>query len=259
MPNKHGDFVWYELAAEDVDAQQDFYSALTGWTWEVSEGQPDMPYHLFSANGVQIGGLMELTDEMKANGAKTNWLGYVGVDDIGKGVDGISAAGGSIHIPPTAIPGIGQFSMVTDPQGAFFYIMQDTSGEESHSFAKTEPKVGHCAWNELMTSDPEGALAFYSDRFGWTKASEMDMGPMGKYHLLDHGYGLGGVMKKPDEMPISAWTFYFRVPDIDDAVATIKAKGGNIIVEPMEIPGGDFTTSGFDPLGAYFSIIGSRK
>ena len=259
MQTKHGDFTWYEIVAEDVAATQNFYSALTGWTWEESEGQPGMPYHLFSANGVQIGGMMALTDDMKANGAKPSWMGYIGVDDIEKSVDAIETAGGSIHIPPTPIPGIGQFSMVTDPQGAFFYVMQDTSGEESYSFAKTEPKVGHCAWNELMTSDPEGALAFYGQLFGWTKASEMDMGPMGKYHLLDHGYGLGGVMKKADEMPMSAWTFYFRVPDIDKAVDTIKAKRGQTMMDPMEIPGGDFTLSGIDPQGAFFSIIGKRQ
>lgn len=258
MPDKHGDFTWYELTTSDVAAAQDFYSALTGWTWEESEGQPGMPYHLFSADGIQVGGMLPLTDEMKANGAQPGWMGYIGVDDIAKSVAGISAAGGSIHIPPTDIPGIGQFAMVTDPAGAYFYVMQDTSGEESHSFAKIEPKVGHCAWNELMTSDPEAALAFYGDQFGWTKASEMDMGPMGTYHLLDHGYGLGGVMKKPDEMPMSAWTFYFRVPDIDKAVETIKAHGGQTMMDPMEIPGGDFTLSGIDPQGAHFSIIGAR-
>lgn len=259
MADKHGDFIWYELVADDAEAAKDFYSALTGWTWEQSEGQPGMPYHLCSASGTQVGGLMTLTDEMKANGARPSWMGYIGVDDIEKRVKAITAAGGSIHIPPTEIPGIGKFAMINDPQGAYFYIMQDSSGENSHSFAKTEPKVGHCAWNELMTSDPEAALAFYGDQFGWTKASEMDMGPMGTYHLLDHGYGLGGFMKKPDEMPISAWTFYFRVPDIDKAVDIVKAKGGNLMMDPVEIPGGDFTVGGFDPQGAYFSLIGTRN
>ncbi|MEO1169747.1 MAG: VOC family protein [Pseudomonadota bacterium] len=258
MPNKHGDFIWYELTTSDAEAAQDFYSAALGWTWETTEGQPGMPYHIFSMEGTQVGGMMALTDEMKAGGAQPCWLGYVGVDDIEASVEAIKAAGGGVHFGPIEIPDAGRFAMVTDPQGAYFYVMQDTSGQESHSFAATEPKIGHCAWNELLSSDPEAAIAFYGDQFGWEKTEEMDMPPMGKYHMLGHGYALGGVMQKPEQMPMSAWTFYFRVPDIDNAMATVKDKGGQPLSEPMEIPGGEFTINAMDPQGAPFALVGTR-
>ncbi|MGP1352566.1 MAG: VOC family protein [Parasphingopyxis sp.] len=258
MPNKHGDFIWYELTTSDADAAKDFYSAVLGWTWETSEGQPDMPYYLFSMNDTQVGGMMALTDEMRANGAVPAWLGYIAVDDVDKSAEAIKAAGGAVHIPPTDIPDVGRFAMVNDPQGAFFYIMRGASDEESHSFAATEPKVGHCAWNELLSSDPEAAIAFYSEQFGWEKVEEMDMPPMGKYHMLGHGYGLGGVMQKPEQMPIPAWTFYFRVPDIDAALVTVKDKGGQVFTEPMEIPGDEYTINAMDPQGAPFALVGKR-
>ena len=88
----------------------------------------------------------------------------------------------------------------------------------------------------------------------------MDMGPIGKYQFLYQGKGMiGAVMPKVPEMPVSAWSYYFRVPDIDNAVSIIKGNGGKILQEPIEIPGGDFAMSGKDPQGAAFALVGARK
>jgi len=86
----------------------------------------------------------------------------------------------------------------------------------------------------------------------------MDMGPLGKYEFLRHGFLLGAVMPKPDEMPVAIWNFYFRVPDIDAAVTTLTAQGGQVLVGPQEIPGGEFVINGLDPQGALFALIGQR-
>ena len=88
----------------------------------------------------------------------------------------------------------------------------------------------------------------------------MEMGPMGTYQFFHHGPGMiGAVMTKPEEMPVPAWTYYFRVPDIDEAVATIKASGGQILLDPTEIPGGEFCINGMDPQGAVFALVGPRN
>lgn len=205
---------------------------------------------------------MALTPEMTAGGAQPCWAGYVAVDDTDAAAEAIKTAGGQVLMGPNDIPGIGRFAFAADPQGAIFYVMTDTSGEESHAFAAYEPKVGHCAWNELSTSDPEAAKFFYSSQFGWVKGDELDMGPMGKYEFLqvpgERPYALGAVMPKMPEMPVSAWTFYFRVPDIDVAAAAVKAGGGTLHMEPMEIPGGDYSFSASDPQGASFGLVGPR-
>lgn len=258
MANKHGDFVWYELAATDAVKAQEFYGPLLGWTFEQS-GAPEMPYYLFSKDGAQVGGMMSLTEEMVAGGAGPLWAGYVEVEDLDAATAKAKALGSTLIVEPTEIPGTGRFSMIADPQGAPLYMMTDTSGEESVSFAKHEPHDGHCAWNELATTDPAGAKAFYAEMFGWEKTSEMDMGPMGLYEMYSvNGYGFGAMMPKPDAMPMSIWAFYFRVPDIDAAVEFITANGGQLIGEPNEIPGGDYVVQGTDPQGAFFSLIGKK-
>jgi uncharacterized protein len=266
MANKHGDFIWYELMTNDADGARDFYSAVVGWDIE-AKGSGDMDYRMISASDGPVAGLMPLTAEMLSNGARPCWAGYINVDDVDANAGAVKAAGGSVHQEPWDIPGIGRMAFVADPQGVMFYIMKptppaDNPDAQSTSFAATTPMVGHCAWNELSSTDPEAAKAFYGTLFGWVKDGEMDMGPLGKYEFwkdAEDRFGLGAVMPKMAEMPIPMWMYYFRVPDIDAAIAAISAKGGQVFQEPMEIPGGDFSMVGMDPQGAPFALVGARK
>jgi uncharacterized protein len=257
MTNQHGDFIWYELMTTDPDAATRFYGNILGWSVAPSE-QPDMDYRVVSADSEQVGGFMALTPEMTAGGAQPCWAGYIAVDDTDAAAEAIKAAGGQVLMGPDDIPGIGRFAFVADPQGAMFYVMTDTSGKESTAFAKYAPKVGHCAWNELGTADPAAAWKFYGDQFGWTKDGELDMGPMGKYEFIKRDVPIGAIMPKMPEMPVSAWTYYFRVPDIDVAAAAVTSGGGVLHMEPMEIPGGDYSVSAADPQGAVFGLVGPR-
>ncbi|HBL86597.1 MAG TPA: VOC family protein, partial [Alcanivorax sp.] len=100
------------------------------------------------------------------------------------------------------------------------------SNDTSLAFASDRPRVGHCAWNELATSDPDAAKAFYFEAFRWTKDGEMDMGPMGAYEFIRHNGVIGAVMPKPDDMPVPMWHYYFRPADIDAAIKTITENGG---------------------------------
>lgn len=266
MTNQHGDFIWYELLTSDADAAADFYGQVIGWSSQDS-GQKDMDYRFFSSGDGSdtkdgVGGYMAITPEMAEGGARPAWIGYIAVDDVDKSAAAIVSAGGSILMPAMDIDGVGRMAMVADPQGAVFYIMKGASDETSYSFAATEPKVGHCAWNELATSDPEAAKTFYANQFGWVQEGDMDMGPMGKYQFwwaAGKRFMLGAVMPKLPEMPMSAWGFYFRVPDIDAAVDAVNANGGTMLMEPVEIPGGDYSFNALDPQGASFGLVGPRR
>ncbi len=262
MANKHGDLIWYELLTCDPDAAKAFYDAVIGWEIDAEPMagiDAGMDYRIVNASAGKVGGVMRISDEMAQHGARPVWLGYIAVDDVDKTVDEIESAGGNTLMPANDIPDVGRIAMVADPQGAPFYVMRGASEESSNAFAAETPIDGHCAWNELATDDPEAAKVFYSDRFGWEKDGEMDMGPMGKYEFLRHGFMLGGLMKRPEQMPASLWTYYFRVPDIDTAVETIKAKGGQVIVGPQDIPGGEYVITGIDPEGALFALVGKRS
>lgn len=263
MANKPSEFIWYELMSTDAKSAEAFYGPVVGWTFD---GGADYR-HFTATDGDHIGGVLPLTPEMTQGGARPAWVSYVSVDDVDASVASIEAAGGRTWMPARDMENVGRMAMVADPQGAPFYVMKpippvDRPDMESNSYARYEPMEGHCAWNELATSDPDAAKTFYKAQFGWEKDGEMDMGPMGKYEFLkvpgERPYGIGAVMPKMPEMPMSAWSFYFRVPDIDAGADAIKANGGAIIQEPIEIPGGDFSLMASDPQGAMFGLVGAR-
>jgi uncharacterized protein len=266
VTNKHGDFIWYELLTKDADAAADFYGKVIGWT-STPSGQPGIDYRFFSSGDSSdmkdgVGGYMALTDDMIAGGAQPCWLGYIAVDDVDASVAAITASGGLLHMPAMDMDGVGRMAMVSDPQGATFYVMKGVSDETSHSFAAFEPKVGHCAWNELATTDPETAIDYYHTQFGWSAAGEMDMGDMGAYRFLKVSgdrFMLGAVYKKIEADPRSHWLFYFRVVNLDAAMAAVKELGGQIYMEPVPVPGDkDFSLIAYDPDGAAFGLIGPR-
>ena len=276
MTNKHGDFIWYELMTTDADAATAFYEKVVGWSVANPGHEPGgdgFDYREIKASEGLVGGMMALSGDMVQHGARPGWIGYVAVDDVDKMVESIEHGGGKVLMPAHDLENVGRFAMVADPQGAPFYIMKpvppaDNPDMSSNAFAAERPMDGHCAWNELYTSDPAASLHFYGTRFGWVKDGEMDMGPMGKYEFLRHAgraaegsmHGMiGAVMPKMPQIPASAWRYYFRVPDIDTAVAAITANGGSIVQAPIEIPGGDFSMAGVDPQGAAFALVGSRS
>ncbi len=261
MGNVHGDWIWYELMTTNADAAQAFYGAVLDWRYKQSSPTPSgIDYReIVAADGDHVGGVMTLSADMLAGGARPGWLGYIAVDNVDATVASVTRAGGKVLMPATDLEGVGRFALLTDPQGVPFYIMRGAmEGYTSNAFAMDGPRPGHCAWNELATSDQPGALAFYKAQFGWTEDGAMDMGPMGSYIFLRHGSVIGAVMPKPEPMPVSAWTYYFRVPDITTAEAAVRAQGGTVMNGPHPVPGDDWILQGLDPQGGFFALVGKK-
>lgn len=256
--DKPGDFIWYELLTTDADAAQAFYSEMLGWSVSPS-GVEGMDYRIIHVGPNPIGGMMTITSDMAAHGARPAWLGYVAVADADETVAGIRQRGGKVMMGPMDLPNVGRIATVADPQHAPFYVMQPAHHGKSLAFADDCPRAGHCAWNELVTPDQPAAWDFYGELFGWSKDGEMDMGPMGSYQFVRHGAVLGAMMPGTPEMGPPHWNQYFRVHDVDRAKAAIEAGGGQVVHGPHEIPGGDYAMNCVDPQGAHFGLVGGRN
>ena len=262
-PSAHGHLIWYELMTPDAEASKAFYDEVVGW--QIGEPVAEFQgYRMIGrSDGGFNGGVLPLTDEMQQHGARPTWLGYVGVDDTDAAVASIEQAGGKTLMPATDISNVGRIAMVADPQGAPFYVMkpippEGRENEQSDVFSVDQPQ--HIRWNELATIDPEGAIAFYRQQFGWSQEGDMDMGEMGKYRFIQNrGTTIGAVMRKPPQLPVSLWTFYIGVDDIDRATEAVTSGGGRVLHGPMEIPGGEFSLNAIDPQGASFGLVGPRK
>ena len=267
MPDRAGDFIWYELITPDPDGARAFYQSVVAG-WAIDETSEEMPggisYRMIRrSDGKEQGGILNLTPEMQGHGARPMWAGYISVDDVDSTLEAIQTDGGQALMPAFDIPDIGRIAMVADPAGVPFYIMKATppAGQPD---AKSDVFEGMTAervrWNELSTTDQDGAIAFYGRHFGWTQEGGMPMGEMGEYKFIQaHGEGIGAVMRKPPQSPASAWLYYFGADDIDRAAKAATDGGGQLLYEPMEIPGGEYAVAGIDPQGAVFGLVGPRK
>jgi predicted enzyme related to lactoylglutathione lyase len=116
-------------------------------------------------------------------------------------------------------------------------------------------QLGHFVWYELLTTDPNAAVAFYTDVVGWrTEAWEnnytMWVSPQGP---------LGGLMDLPETARKMGapphWTSYVEVANADAIASAAKKLGGQIYVEPQNIPKiGRFAILA-DPQGASICIL----
>ncbi len=64
---------------------------------------------------------------------------------------------------------------------------------------------------------------------------------------------IGAMMQQGEGQP-KGWLFHFRVPNIDEAVARVKAGGGKVHAGPMDVPGGDKVIVASDPEGVPFGL-----
>jgi predicted enzyme related to lactoylglutathione lyase len=234
-----------------------------GWHIEAQSNFPNGYRMIGRSDGGFAGGVLPLNDEMQQHGARPTWLGYLYVDDVDSSVAAIEKSGGKTFMAPFDIPNIGRVAMVADPAGAPFYIMKPIPPEgqpDAKSDVFSTDQAQHVRWNELSTTDPDGAVDFYRRQFGWGQEGDMDMGEMGKYRFIQNGpTTIGAIMRKPPQLPVSSWTYYVGVDDIDRAADAIKSGGGQILNGPMEIPGGEFAVNAMDPQGAPFGLVGPRK
>lgn len=265
MPNPQGAFIWYELMTTDAAAAKRFYDAVVaGWNIATDRVAPEINYRMIGrSDGGNAGGVLELDEAMRSQGARPTWLGYLHAADVDAKIAAIQADGGQVMMPPWDQPGVGRLAMATDPQGAPFYLMSPIPPPDDPDATRdvfSVDQAQHVRWNELSTTDQQGAIDFYTRHFGWVQDGDMDMGEFGRYAFIRQAdVMIGAIMPKMPQQPKPLWTYYIGVDDIDRAAKAVGDGGGTILHGPMEIPGGEYSLSALDPQGASFGLVGPRK
>jgi predicted enzyme related to lactoylglutathione lyase len=246
-----GRFVWHQLLTRDVPAARQFYSKLMGWKAEA--WPPDPAYTVCLVGDVPTASMMPMAPEFPAE-VPPHWMPYIGTRDVDGTAEAAVLAGGYIVKQPSDLKGAGRYAVLADPQGAVFAVIDPEKARPEP--AGMFPPLGHFSWHELATTDHEAAFAFYSNLFGWDAMERMDMGPLGIYLVFgQNGQQKGGIYIKPPDMPgLPYWLPYAHVPSVDKAAPAVEAGGGQIMLAPMEVPGGSRVTVITDPAGAAFAL-----
>ena len=117
---------------------------------------------------------------------------------------------------------------------------------------------GTFSWTDNTSTNAEAAKAFYMDLFGWGKVDEPLGGGMFYtmfQHEGEHAAGFAAMMPDMQEQGIpSHWTNYVSVDDVDAMVEPVKANGGTILFEPMDIFDSGRMLQFMDPTGAKLGL-----
>jgi predicted enzyme related to lactoylglutathione lyase len=114
---------WSDLSTRNKPKAQEFYVKLFGWQARNQEAGPHQ-YTEIHHQGKGIGGMMEI-DPAWGN-VPPHWMPYFPVAHCDTSVAKAQSLGASVTVPPRDIEHVGRFSVLRDPQGAVFAVIQLT-------------------------------------------------------------------------------------------------------------------------------------
>lgn len=93
---------------------------------------------------------------------------------------------------------------------------------------------GHFVWVDLITNDVPAVKKFYGDLFAW----EFEGSESGYTVITHHGSLIGGILysgRLKEDISESRWIAYLSVPDVAQAVETVRRNGGTVVREPFDL------------------------
>jgi uncharacterized protein len=256
---------WIDTAHPDPAAAAAFYGDLFGWELE-DVMPPDAPgsYFMASLRGEAVAAIGS-----QGEGAPpaAMWNTYVWVDSADDTAAKVREAGGTVVLEPFDVMDAGRMAGCMDRAGALFFLWQP--GRHRGATLVNEP--GSLNFNNLNTSDVDGAREFYGAVFGWDlidvgAPSTMWALPAYGDFLEERTPGLRARMTemgaperfaevvagfvKTDDGP-SYWSVTFAVEDADATAARATELGGKVITPPFDAPWVRMTVLA-DPQGAAF-------
>ena len=107
-------------------------------------------------------------------------------------------------------------------------------------------------WFEILGKDGAKTQKFYSDLFGWAVDANNPMS-YGMIQGADGGIG-GGLAASQDGKP--SLTVYVDVDDLAATLEKAKGLGAEVVMPPMDVPGGPSIAQFKDPDG---NVVGIMK
>ena len=239
-----GTFSWADLSTSDTEGAKAFYTGLFGWDTEDNPVPEGGVYTMLLKGAKPVGALSATQQE----GQPPAWNSYVTVESADASAAAANEHGGTVVMEAFDVMDVGRMALVQDPTGAFFAVWEPRASIGAQRV--NEP--GALTLNQLNTSDPERAEEFYSGVFGW-RFDQVAEGDQPYWGIYNGDRLNGGMMKQPPD----SWLVYFGSEDVDADAERIRELGGQLMVEPMPVPGGRILVAA-DPQGAVFGLVSGR-
>ncbi|MBE2314489.1 VOC family protein [Solirubrobacter sp. CPCC 204708] len=265
---------WIDSARPQADKAVAFYSALLGW--EMTDQMPPGSTETYFEAKVD-GGLVAAIGTWDNGLPEVGWTTYIAVEDADAAAERVRAAGGRVVVEPHDVLDAGRMAMCADPEGVTFAVWQ----ANTHIGAEVVNAAGSWNWSNLVTADIDAAKQFYGAVFPW-EFDEMEIGGQRSVTIVVPEYGdyletinpgvraqhaEGGAPPRftdtvawlePMDKGGPRWHLTFTVADADDVARRTPELGGEVLVEPFDIPwqriavirdpdGATFTAGEFKP------------
>jgi predicted enzyme related to lactoylglutathione lyase len=233
-----GTFSWVDLATTDAGTSKPFYGALFDWEMEDNDAGDGAVYTMCRVDGDAVCGLYEMSDDMRATGARPSWTSYVTVRDADATAARAAELGGEVIGAVSDVLDLGRMAVLKDAQGAAFGVWQP----RSRIGAERVNAVGCLCMNDLATADMDAAGSFYEGLFGW-RIEAVDMGgPDRPQALVYNGDAINGSLSAVGDGAPAHWRACFTVASIDTALARVSELGGSALVAALDIGHGQLAT-----------------
>jgi len=237
---------WADVSAPDVEAARAFYGAVLGWSFQET-GEEYGGYVLAEVRGRAVAGIGPAQGDQPPA-----WTLYLASDDADATAAAVGESGGTVVMPPMDVGALGRMLIASDPSGGVFGVW--AAGEHIGASLVNEP--GGLAWEDLRSTDPAAARAFYGAVFGYEFHALEAAGPDYRlFHLPGDPAplgGMGGMFGAPEGTP-SHWLVYFNVAGADAAAEAASGSGGQVLAPPFDTSFGRMGALA-DPAGAVFWI-----
>lgn len=108
----------FEIPADDMASLEGFYSSVFGWSFERMSGPFEYDFIKTSEENLG-GGMMMRQDPHQVP------VNYICVESIDETLELATKRGAKIIVPKSAVPGMGWYAVLFDPQRNSFGLWQD--------------------------------------------------------------------------------------------------------------------------------------
>jgi predicted enzyme related to lactoylglutathione lyase len=256
-------FSWMVINTSNTAAAAAFYERMFHWTTS------DSPIGkiLMTPAGRPLGTILDHKQNTFANDEPVNWLPFVRVPEIAAATRKATELGGKVWVEPYDV-GIARVALIRGVTREVIGLWQTPRDAGGPSIVADQEAFG---WFELVTPEPEKAMAFYRALLGWR------IGDEGGYTFIGDSFGqFAGIVKLSGDWEDYAfmqaigrvrggklkvpphWMVFFNVEDCEAFVDEAESIGAYVMARPEPL----HTVGTFavlrDPQGVYFSVLAKR-
>src|SRR5215207_1514343 len=117
-------------------------------------------------------------------------------------------------------------------------------------------------WVDTWQPDPEAAVGFYTQLFGWEAVKMMPPNSPGQYFLCKlRGRDVAAIGSQPPERArhVPVWGTHIWVESADAAAAKVTDADGSVVIEPFDLLDAGRTAVFADPAGAVLCVWQAKE